>query len=226
MAINIVEILGTDSIAASRITINNNFTEIRDKVDPVLDTYDTNNGVINISDLPNGRIIAKGATITTAGMTIQGGSLTLGTTSDLYLNGGDLQLLSGTGIFDGGLVSNGIEIADEKISEVNDVEFLGTVINDSTVKRTMFISSSNTNDPIELQALSKTTEVFFINDNTSSVNLTDLGGSGILGNDATGTATNILIPANSSVILKFVIPSDSITGKWWVFGDTSKFVIS
>lgn len=219
MAINIIEILGTDSIASSRITINNNFTEIRDKVDPVLDTYDTTNGVINISDLPNGQVIAKRLVVTTAGINVQGGSVSIGSSSNVTLNGGALELTTGAASFGGGLSSTGIEVTNSGvIEESGTTDFLANTIDSTTVQRTVHVGDNTAFSTITLDVLDNTTEIFVVNDitGTTSVTLQFDAGSGLFGNGA--DTDTITIDPQGTAILKFIIPDDSTDGKWWYFG--------
>lgn len=224
MAINIVEILGTDSISQSRITLNNNFSEIKDKVDPILDTYDTQNGVLNISDLPNGQIIAKRMTVTTAGINVQGGAVTIGSTSNVVMNGGQLQLSTGLATLGGGLVvgGSGIELTNTKsIREDGDFDFLGNIVSDTNLRRTYYIGASGA-DNITLEILTRTTEIVLINDRGTSISLNAQAGE--IGNDL--TATGISVPDNTAIMLKFVIPggANPSDGQWWVIqGNTVSF---
>lgn len=224
MSVNIISIAGSDSIAGSRLTINNNFQELKTSVDPLLDNFDTSNGVINISESSTGQIIAKRLTVTTAGITVQGGAVTIGSSSTTTLNGGNFVMTTGSASFGGGLESNGIDITSSStITESGDSEFLGSAINDTTVRRTIFIGSNNANGSIDLQALTSTTEVFIVNDKSTAVSLTIANGSGLLGNNELATSINLV--AGGAALLKFIVPSDSITGKWWYFGDVNNIQV-
>jgi len=217
MAINIIEILGTDSIASSRITINNNFTEIRDKVDPVLDTYDTDNGVINISDLPNGQLIAKRLVVTTAGINVQGGSVSIGASSSVTLNGGNLELTTGLATFGGGISTNGITIANSAVIEESGItDFVADSISTGTVQRTCYVGENTAFPVITLQVLDETTEVFIVNDIIGTTDVTLQFDSGLFGNGADGDT--IAISPQGTAIMKFIVPDDSTSGKWWYFG--------
>lgn len=217
MSINIITINGTDSIAASRVTLNNNFSEVKAKVDPILDSFDTSNGVLNISTSTNGQLIAKRLTITTAGIAVQGGAVTLGASSNMTLNGGDLTLTTGAAVFSGGATAQDLTLSNaSKLSESGDFNFTGATINDATAKRTMYITAANSNNSILLDELTTTTEILVINDKVTLIDLTFSGGSGLFGNDA--DTSTITIQASGTAFIKFVIPDGATDGKWWLFG--------
>lgn len=70
MAVTITEILETDEIAASRITLNNNFSALKSAVDTITDEYlDTNTGDLSINSVT----VQKLATdpYTTIGLTVE-----------------------------------------------------------------------------------------------------------------------------------------------------------
>lgn len=77
MAVTITEILETDEIAASRITLNNNFSALKAAVDTVTDTYlDTTTGDLSV----NSATIQKLATdpFTTVGLTVENSASIVG----------------------------------------------------------------------------------------------------------------------------------------------------
>jgi hypothetical protein len=59
--VNINEILGTDSISGSRITINSNFLILQNWINGYVSVFgvDTVNGIINLSAAPTGSVLAK-----------------------------------------------------------------------------------------------------------------------------------------------------------------------
>ena len=225
MAINIITINGTDSIAASRVTLNNNFTEVKTKVDPILDSFDTSNGVLNISTLTNGQLIAKRLTITTAGINVQGGAVTLGASSNMTLNGGTLTLTTGAADFSGGATAKGLTLSTaSKLNEAGDFNFTAATVNDTTAKRTLYVTSANTNSEITLDVLTTTTEIFVINDKPSAIDLIFGSGSGLFGNDVDTSKINI--PATGTAVIKFVIPDGVTDGKWWLFGGDKSTIVT
>jgi len=73
----VTEILGTDSLSSSRITLNDNFVELQDKIDDI-------NGFLSTS-----AATLTGVAITATQLTVQGGtSLVNVTASDLVVTGG------------------------------------------------------------------------------------------------------------------------------------------
>jgi hypothetical protein len=59
--VNINEILGTDSISGSRITLNSNFLILQNWINGYVNVFgvDTINGIINLSSAPTGSVLAK-----------------------------------------------------------------------------------------------------------------------------------------------------------------------
>lgn len=59
--VNINEILGTDSISGSRITINSNFLTLQNWINGYVNVFgiDTVNGIINLASAPTGSVLAK-----------------------------------------------------------------------------------------------------------------------------------------------------------------------
>jgi hypothetical protein len=78
--ISVTEIQGYDSISASRLTINDNFSVISDAVNGVLTLFNTSAGTIDLTSIGTGSISAKALTISSTS-TINGTLNVSGTTS-------------------------------------------------------------------------------------------------------------------------------------------------
>lgn len=78
MAITTKDILGTDSISASRITINDNTNTIKEALNDVLSMIDTSTGAFDNSTYGSlNTVKTKGITVTTSGLTVQAGGITV-----------------------------------------------------------------------------------------------------------------------------------------------------
>lgn len=216
MAINIITINGTDSIAASRVTLNNNFTEVKTKVDPILDSFDTNNGVFNISALTNGQLIAKKLTITTAGIAVQGGAVTLAGASNLTMSGGDLTLTTGSAILSGGATINGVTLASASVlRETGTLSFAQAAIDNTNVKRTFYLDDTSQTS-IQLDPLSTTAEAQFVNNSSATITLTFADALSDFAQQTLGTTISIL--QYGTATMKFIKPTNAADGKWWYMG--------
>ena len=72
----VIEILGTDSLSSSRITLNDNFVELQDRVDDISTYLDTTAATIT------------GVAITATQLSVSGGSTLINVTaSDITLSG-------------------------------------------------------------------------------------------------------------------------------------------
>jgi len=92
MAINTKNVLGTDSVSSSRITINDNVNTLKEALNDVLSIIDTSTGAINNSVYGSTNTIkTKGITVTTSGITIQAGDIT-STLGDIVLDSGKIKL--------------------------------------------------------------------------------------------------------------------------------------
>lgn len=107
MAVTITEILETDEIAASRVTLNNNFSALKTAVDTITDTYlDTSTGDLTV----NSATIQKLATdpISTIGLQVEN-------SADVDGNMGVGQTLTTNAL----VVTNGITVSGGNISLTN-----------------------------------------------------------------------------------------------------------
>jgi hypothetical protein len=98
MAITITTLNGTDSIASSRITINDNFSTISSALNSVLSIIDIATGYIDNSGYgSNSNIKTENITVTgSGGLTVSSGNVSV-TTGNVVL-GGYVEFGSGTGI--------------------------------------------------------------------------------------------------------------------------------
>ena len=96
MAITTKDILGTDSVSASRITINDNINTVKEAVNDVLDAFDTSTGKFDNSayggsgnEVKTKKLVvtsggitsASNATITTGNLAVSTGIISIGTTT-------------------------------------------------------------------------------------------------------------------------------------------------
>ena len=92
MAITTKDILGTDSISASRITINDNTNTLKEALNDVLSMIDTSTGAFDNSTYGSiNTVKTKGITVTTSGITVTAGNVAL-TAGDLDVQGGKISL--------------------------------------------------------------------------------------------------------------------------------------
>ena len=92
MSIKTKNILGTDSVSASRITINDNINTLKEALNDVLSMVDTSSGAFDNSTYASiNTIKTKGITVTTSGITAQAGNISL-TLGDLVLAAGKISL--------------------------------------------------------------------------------------------------------------------------------------
>lgn len=103
MAITLTTLLGTDSIAANRITINDNFSTLRSALNSVLSIIDISTGAIDNSSFGSSN------TITTQGITINGSGGVSVTTGSIAVSTGNVTL---GGYIEFGL-SSGVKISKE-----------------------------------------------------------------------------------------------------------------
>lgn len=138
----VTEILGTDSLSSSRITLNDNFVELQDKIDDI-------NGFLSTS-----AATLTGVAITATQLTVQGGtSLVNVTASDLVVTGGV--------DFQGTIIKSSV---DGTIA--NGVTSLGPTYS----KHTYFVDGSQ--GQISLPAGIHGQEIFLIADSATSNNNT------------------------------------------------------
>jgi hypothetical protein len=101
MAISLTTLNGTDSVAASRITINDNFNTVLDAMNDVLSIIDIATGKINNygygsnNDMETEDLIVRGSTgggisVITGGIAVNAGNVVIG-------NGGYFEIGSGSG---------------------------------------------------------------------------------------------------------------------------------
>lgn len=84
MAITTTTIAGTDSLSGSRITINDNFTTLKDAINSVLDAFDIVSGRFDNTSFVSNDIITNGITINGSGLS-----------DALLINNADVNLVSG-----------------------------------------------------------------------------------------------------------------------------------
>jgi hypothetical protein len=98
MAITLTTLNGTDSIASSRITINDNFSTISSSLNSLLSIIDIATGYFdNTGYGSNSNIKTENLTVTgSSGLTVSSGSITLSTGN--FVLGGYVQFGSGTNI--------------------------------------------------------------------------------------------------------------------------------
>ena len=86
MAISLTTLNGTDSIAASRITLNDNFATIGSALNSLLSMIDIATGLIDNSSYGSNNNIVTGALTSNSGITINSGNLTI-SNGDMILSG-------------------------------------------------------------------------------------------------------------------------------------------
>ena len=98
MAISLTTINGTDSIAASRITINDNFSTVKSAVDDIQSVINSTGAINNSSKstptIQTGSITVTGATgvtISTGSLSVTAGNITLGGTLSFGTNGATIK---------------------------------------------------------------------------------------------------------------------------------------
>ena len=129
MAVTIEEILATDEIASSRLTINENFAALKDAIDTITDSYiNEDTGEITASSMT----LARGSEPTTT---------TILTVEASQSIGGDLAVTGSTALNDL-TVNSGIEV-DAGNVKFNDVS--GTFTNLSVLKQSSAIAFSGLN---------------------------------------------------------------------------------
>lgn len=96
MAITTKDILGTDSVSASRITINDNINTIKESVNDVLDAFDTSTGKFDnsIYGTSGNTVKTNGIIVTTSGITVQNGTIKINS-GNFDLDSGNLTVTSG-----------------------------------------------------------------------------------------------------------------------------------
>jgi len=95
MAITITTLQGTNSLSADRITINDNFKINTDAINNILGVVDTTIGLIDNTGLggSNQTIKTEGIVLTTSGVDVQGGNVSISSGSfKATTNGSFLQL--------------------------------------------------------------------------------------------------------------------------------------
>ena len=96
MAITITTLQGTNSLSADRITLNDNFKINTDAINNILGVVDTTIGLIDNTGLggSNQTIKTEGIVLTTSGVDVQGGDVSIGSTGNFKAttNGAYLQL--------------------------------------------------------------------------------------------------------------------------------------
>lgn len=95
MAITITTLQGTNSLSADRITINDNFKINTDAINNILGVVDTTTGLIDNTGLggSNQTIKTEGIVLTTSGVDVQGGNVSVSSGSfKATTNGSFLQL--------------------------------------------------------------------------------------------------------------------------------------
>lgn len=93
MAISLTTLNGTDSIAASRITLNDNFATIGSALNSLLSIIDIATGLIDNSGFGSNNNIVTGALTANSAITINSGNLTI-SNGDIILSG---KITFGTG---------------------------------------------------------------------------------------------------------------------------------
>lgn len=86
MAISLTTLNGTDSIAASRITLNDNFATIGSALNSLLSMIDIATGLIDNSSYGSNNNIVTGALTSNSGITINSGNITV-SNGDMILSG-------------------------------------------------------------------------------------------------------------------------------------------
>jgi hypothetical protein len=86
MAISLTTLNGTDSIAASRITLNDNFATVGSALNSLLSMIDIATGLIDNSSYGSNNNIVTGALTSNSGITINSGNITV-SNGDMILSG-------------------------------------------------------------------------------------------------------------------------------------------
>ena len=201
MAISLTQLLGTDVVAASRSTINSNFTLIEDEVNILASVVNTTTKAFDNSAETNGTVTTKTLTVTTNGVNVQNGNLTI-STGDQTITAGDLTLTAGAAI----LSTGNLQVVS------GDIQHGGRVINTDTPEE--FASSG---------AITVSSSLVYVDDDAYTVTLAD-GTQGQLMTvihkgltigtvtitPANFTSTSVVLTANDSVVLQF------LDSKWYV----------
>jgi hypothetical protein len=104
--VNITEILGSDSISGSRVTINSNFLILQNWINGYVQVFgvDTTNGILDLTSASTGKVMAKIGRFDSLSLPATGTSLT----SFDSIGGASLVSLSSTNVtVSGALVANG-----------------------------------------------------------------------------------------------------------------------
>jgi len=96
MAISLTTLNGTDSIASSRITINDNFTTASSAINSVLSIVDIATGFIDNTEYGSNNSIKTENLTATSAITLSSGNLTL--SNGNIITSGSLQLGAGTNV--------------------------------------------------------------------------------------------------------------------------------
>lgn len=143
MAISTTTINGTDSVASSRITINDNFNTIKDAINELLLIIDTATGKINNygfgsnNDIETEDLIVRGSQSPSAiSLSVLGGSV--------RINQGNLEI--GNGILQIGSGSNAVQI--QKVSKTTTASVTVPTINFSGS-----LDTANVDTPVKLVSL-------------------------------------------------------------------------
>lgn len=130
--VNITEILGSDSISGSRITINSNFLILQNWINGYVQVFgvDTTNGILDLTSASTGKVMAKIGRFDSLSLPATGTSLTsfdsiggaslvslsstnvivsgaLSANGTITLGGGSTFIAGGTSSFNGSLSANG-----------------------------------------------------------------------------------------------------------------------
>tara|TARA_Y100000389_G_scaffold68599_1_gene65064 strand:- start:2182 stop:2706 length:525 start_codon:yes stop_codon:yes gene_type:complete len=161
MAITITTLQGTNSLSADRITINDNFKINTDAINNILGVVDTTIGLIDNTGLggSNQTIKTEGIVLTTSGVDVQGGNVSISsgsfkaTTNGSFLQlGADNSKIIDTIItvgavnkhFIGATGFDGIQISEMTTAEITAITSLLTTTSpkiltfDSTLKKLKF----------------------------------------------------------------------------------------
>lgn len=250
MAVTINNIAGTTKISASREIINNNFNEIANKLNPLLNSFNVINGIISLN-IPSGtnEIFAKKITLSNSGLVLTSGagisisnadiSSTIGNIilqkGFLKLNEGDVTILKGNIKLQDGIIDDNQNLLSLNFDTTNPA--LTTNIDTTNLKRNLSIKvvgnalslPVNTFPTAFLNFTTNLTfafELFIINVNTSTTSINIDFASNLIGFALPPTTQKIRIQPGGSIHLKYM-DTDSITNvkKMFIFGGHNYTII-
>lgn len=205
MSITITEILGTDSISASRIVINDNFNILKDEINSIQVYLDPNAGTISNLNSIEGLILNIG----------NPGNYTLSASqSGIQLNADS--------VFNGNITINGI-IRNSSFSILNEVNFPGGIATVDPItgfSNYMILHSSTSQFNIELNEGEIGQIITFAVEQKGSADIKiTAGGNTTFVLDSTNNDI-VLNEIGSTVTLKYMLDSNG-NNSWFIVGSNN-----